>query len=85
MKAREFFLQGAALDREYVSPHELEFFELETKVRKLISEIMQPVLNDMDEDRRSVRSILAGEERIETRVKQLEYITGITETKPKVF
>lgn len=60
-KAREFFLQGQALDKEYVSPHELEFFELETKVRKLVSEIMQPVLNDMDEDRRNVRVIQSAE------------------------
>lgn len=54
-------MQGPALDKEYVSPHELEFFELETKVRKLISEMMQPVMNDMDEDRRNARIILAGE------------------------
>ena len=54
-KATEFFLSGLQLDKEYVSPHELEFFELETKIRKLISEIMQPVMNDMDEDRRIAR------------------------------
>ena len=62
-------MQGQALDKEYVSPHELEFFELETKVRKLVSEIMQPVLNDMDEDRRNVRVIQSNEQRLETRLK----------------
>jgi hypothetical protein len=56
-KSRDLFLQGAALDKEYMSPHELELFELETKMRKVLLELLKPVLEDMDEDRRNVRSV----------------------------
>jgi len=37
---RDLFLQGAALDKEYLSPHELELFELETKMRKVLLELL---------------------------------------------
>lgn len=42
-------------------------------------------MQDMDEDRRNVRVIQLNEQRLDERIKQLEYISGISETKPKVF
>lgn len=42
-------------------------------------------MNDMDEDRKIARQIQAEECRLVERLKQLEYVTGLTETKPQVF
>jgi hypothetical protein len=53
-KAPETFLEPELLIKAIKSPQDLDLFMLETKSRKIIQELMQPILNDMDSDRRQV-------------------------------
>ncbi len=48
----ETFLQPDLLLKTFNAPQELDLFVLETKSRKIIQELMQPILDDMNEDRK---------------------------------
>jgi hypothetical protein len=48
----EIFLQGADLENKYTNVRELEEFDVESKNRKIIAELVKPILEDMDHDRK---------------------------------
>ena len=45
-------MQGADLENKYTNVRELEEFDVESKNRKIIAELVKPILEDMDHDRK---------------------------------
>ena len=66
-------------------PQELDFFALETKARKTISQLIKPLLNDRDVDRKKMVDIVFKQDRIAERLKKIEYSVGLCNEKPQIF
>ena len=45
---------SAAEERAYQAPHQLDLFALETRARRTIAELIKPIVNAADNDRREV-------------------------------
>lgn len=73
------------VDREFRAPKELDLFALETKSRKTISELIRPVIADMDIDRRKMAEVAVTMGGFIERVEKLEYMLKVSSKKPKVF
>ena len=63
----------------------MELFALETRARRTISELIQPIMIDLEMDRRAVATVQAEQNRIYQRLAQLEYVMQMSENKPKAF
>lgn len=51
-KKDDIFLGGAELEAKYTHVRELDEFDHESKSRKIIAELIRPILEDMDHDRK---------------------------------
>ena len=72
-------------DTRYDVPGTLDLFALETKSRRTIAELMQPIVAEISEDRRKVASVTSTQDRIKERLSQLEYALGLSEKRPQIF
>lgn len=81
----DVFLPPDVLIKSYQAPKELNMFILETECRKMIQELMLPLIEDMDIDRRQAISIKLHMDRVDSRLLNLEQITGLEGEKPKIF
>jgi hypothetical protein len=52
-KKLDIFLHGDQLDQNFKHVRELDDFQIESKCRKLICELIKPMMSDMDRDRRN--------------------------------
>ena len=66
-------------------PQELEFFALETKARKTISQLIQPLVKDRDEDRKKMVVLTDEQDRLAKRLKKVEFYFELCGEKPEVF
>ena len=79
------FVAAPLLDRTYMAPQELDLFALETKSRKTIAQLVKPILSDMDTDRKKMAELQVKQDRIQERLRKIEYAVGLSNEKPQVF
>ena len=60
-------------------------FALETKARKVIGELMRPVNQEMEFDRRVVAEFAVKVDGFIKRLEQIEYALGLQGCKPQIF
>lgn len=58
---------------------------METRARRTIGELIRPIITESDTDRRKVAEVSSKYDRIISRLNQLEYSLGLSDTKPKLF
>ena len=58
---------------------------METRARRTIGELIRPIVNELDSDRRRVAEVISKQDRINARLGNLEYALGLNDKKPKVF
>lgn len=73
------------LDIHYRNIRELDSFEQESRNRKIIQELVRPLFEDMDKDRRNAARIDCRLKQMEERMRQVEFLSGVSEQKPQVF
>jgi len=81
----EEFVQPDLFQKRFEAPAELDFFVLETKARKVIAELMAPIFEDMNEDRKLLLGLKIHQDRSDGRIKRLEQVNGLEGEKPIVF
>ena len=84
-KKDPFIKNPVDLDRTYAAPQELELFAMETRSRRTISELIKPILADMDTDRRNIAMATVNLEKVFTRLERIEYSLKLSGTKPQIF
>jgi hypothetical protein len=57
-------------------------FALETSARKMIHELVTPILNKMNEDKERMAMINLKQSSVESRIAKLEYLLNVSEKKP---
>ena len=60
-------------------------FALESKSRKTIGALVQPLLGARDADRRQMAELAVKQERVSERLRKIEYAVGLSNEKPQVF
>lgn len=85
IKKHDIFLPGVDLETKYANVRELDEFERESRNRKIIWDLVKPLLEDMDKDRRNNAMIDMKVCQMNERLLQMEYLCGVNETKPKAF
>ena len=78
--SRKTYTEGK--DTRYDVPGTLDLFALETRSRRVIGELMRPIIAEQSEDRRKVAGVTSNQERINKRLSQLEYTLGLSDTRP---
>lgn len=78
-------MAAATLEVEYANIKEIDDFNVESANRRIILELVKPLMDDMDKDRKNVITLDLQITSIVEKVKQLEYLCGVSEAKPKVF
>ena len=68
-----------------LNPVELDLFGIEVKSRKMIHDLINPLVDRMNEERAKMTAYNERAKNIEERMINLECMNGITETKPKIF
>ena len=76
---------GSFVDKSYIGPQDLDLFAIETKSRRTISELIKPIMTDMEQDRRKTAEAYLRLERVQERLFRVEYALGLNKEKPKVF
>ena len=71
--------------KQYQAPESLDLFSLETRARRTIGELIKPIVQESDNDRRRVAEVISKQDRIGQRLAALEYSLGLTDTRPKLF
>ncbi|CDW82634.1 UNKNOWN [Stylonychia lemnae] len=67
------------------NPIELDLYALETSSRKMINDLIHPVLSKMNEDREVIVQAKMRQRLIEERLTSMEYVLSLNEAKPKIF
>lgn len=70
---------------DVVSPMELDLFQLEMKTRKMIHDLVAPIVERMNTERQKMAITNERAQLIEDRVMQLEHICDVRGSKPKIF
>ncbi len=68
-----------------VNPIDLDLFGIEVKSRKMIHDLINPLVERMNEERAKMAAYNERAQGIEERMVQLECMNGITEARPKIF
>ena len=55
---------GSFVDKSYIGPQDLDLFAIETKSRRTISELIKPIMTDMEQDRRKTAEAYLRLERV---------------------
>lgn len=55
-------------EKQYQAPDSLDLFALETRARRTIGELIRPIINELDEDRRKVAEVNSKQDRINIRL-----------------
>ena len=82
---KDIFLSGNDLELHYKYVRELDEFQMMTKNRQLIAELIKPIYDDIQKDRRVFIENDFNMKEIIERVVKLEYLSGVSELKPKIF
>ena len=69
-------------DKAFLNPQELDLFDIETKSRRTIAELLQPVWADMESDRIALSKLLVKHDDWDARLRHLEFLTGVDKVKP---
>ena len=77
--------QAISDSKQYQAPNSLDLFALETRARRTIGELIRPIIQELDSDRRKVAEVSSKQDRVNQRLMSIEYILGLSETKPKIF
>jgi hypothetical protein len=64
---------------------ELDLFALETKTRKMVHDLLSPMIEKMNHERGRLSQFNERANYMDERISQLEHIHGIKEKRPKVF
>jgi hypothetical protein len=67
------------------NPIELDLFALEMKSRKMIHELVAPIVDKMNIERQRMAVCNDHSQQLEQRVSSLEHICDVKGTKPKIF
>lgn len=67
------------------NPIELDLFGIEVKSRKMIHDLINPLVEKMNEERAMMAAYNERAQGMEERMVKLECMNGITEVKPKIF
>ena len=67
------------------NPIELDLFMLETNARKMITDLINPILSKMNDDHEKMVAANQRNARIEERLLQVEHVLGLQQAKPKIF
>ena len=70
---------------EVTNTVELDLFGIEVKSRKMIHDLINPLVERMNEERAQMTGYNERAKNIEERLISLECMNGITEIKPKIF
>lgn len=63
----------------------LDLYALETSCRKMINDLINPILTKLSSDREIVVSSNFRNASLENRLSKVEYSMGLSENKPRVF
>ena len=72
-------------DKDYVAPNALQFFQMETKNRKIINELMKPINRDMESEKLLMADFSVKLESFVDRLHKIEHAVGLGGAKPWVF
>jgi hypothetical protein len=75
----------AVFDKDYVAPNALQFFQMETKSRKVINELMKPINRDMEEEKLVLADFSVKLNNFIARLQKVEHVVGLEGAKPVVF
>ena len=64
---------------------EINQFENDSRNRRMVAELMRPVIEDADIDRRKVVTLDMKYQNFINRLERMEFLFGVGETKPKIF
>ena len=66
-------------------PNAIDIFSIETRSRRVIGELINPIMTEIDEDRQKVAQLGVDQTKIYKRIQELEYSVGLIDSKPKIF
>ena len=77
-RSRSTVVQGVAshsfIDKTYETPEALRYFDLETKARRTIAELIKPIVEETERDRGKVAKMTVKHDNVMKRLTKIEYI-----------
>ncbi len=70
---------------DVANPIELDLFQLETFARKMIHNLVEPLITSMSKDREKATIMDYRYQSIEERLHKLEFVLQVDKQKPKIF
>ena len=58
---------------------------METRARRTIAELIKPIVHELEQDRRNVAQVCSNQDRINSRLNNIEFAMGLNDARPKVF
>lgn len=85
VKKPEPIQYGLIMDTHTNLGKEIDEFENESKARRIIAELVRPIMESADLDRRNNVMLDMKMKKMHDRLHMLEHMFGVAEVKPKIF